>query len=59
MAGRVKAVLEDFYKSYTQNQVGGVVVLVLLHKPNAKNQVDQWREIILVWLGEGNEDDGI
>ena len=50
MAGRVKAVLEDFYKSYTQNQVGGVVVLVLLHKPKAKNQVDQWREIILVWL---------
>ena len=27
-----------------------VVLLVLLHKPKAKNQVDQWREMILVWL---------
>ena len=58
MARRVKAVLEDLYKSYTKNQVGSssasataqVVVLVLLHKPKTKNQVDQWREVILVWL---------
>ena len=49
MEKRVKVVLVDFYNAYTQNQVG-VVVIVLLHKPKAKNQVDECREMILVWL---------
>ena len=49
MAKRVKVFLVDFYNAYTQNQVG-VVVIVLLHKPKAKNQVDECREMILVWL---------
>ena len=49
MVGRVKAVLKDLYKSYTQNQVGSSSAsVVLLHKPKAENQMDQWREMILV-----------
>ena len=49
MAGRVKAVLQDLYKSYTQNQVGSSGASAAAQAQGQKPG-GSMGEMILVWL---------